>query len=94
MQELVEPGIRCSYKDPYSVCVYGECEVSLLAYVWERVCGLLFAHGISLSLQKVGCENVVGSPLQEDKCGVCGGDGTRCKTHRFNFTFTDKKGRA
>ncbi|KAK3564465.1 hypothetical protein QTP86_022641 [Hemibagrus guttatus] len=67
MQELVEPGSRCSYKDHYSVCVYGECE-------------------------KVGCENVVGSPLQEDKCGVCGGDGTRCKTHRFNFTFTDKKG--
>ncbi|XP_060741235.1 A disintegrin and metalloproteinase with thrombospondin motifs 2-like isoform X1 [Tachysurus vachellii] len=67
MQELVEPGSRCSYKDPYSVCVYGECE-------------------------KLGCENVVGSPLQEDKCGVCGGDGTRCKTHRFNFTFTDKKG--
>ncbi|KAK3535036.1 hypothetical protein QTP70_002210 [Hemibagrus guttatus] len=66
MQELVEPGSRCSYKDHYSVCVYGECE-------------------------KVGCENVVGSPLQEDKCGVCGGDGTRCKTHRFNFTFTDKK---
>ncbi|TSO15258.1 A disintegrin and metalloproteinase with thrombospondin motifs 2 [Bagarius yarrelli] len=67
MQELVEPGIRCSYKDPYSVCVYGECE-------------------------KMGCENVVGSPVLEDKCGVCGGDGTRCKTHRFNFTFTDKKG--
>lgn len=67
MQELVEPGSRCSYKDPYSVCVYGECE-------------------------KVGCENVVGSPLLEDKCGVCGGDGTKCKTHRFNFTFSDKKG--
>lgn len=57
-------------------------------------CDLLFAYGTSLSFQKVGCENVVGSPLQEDKCGVCGGDGTRCKTHRFNFTFTDKKGRA
>ncbi|XP_037396626.1 A disintegrin and metalloproteinase with thrombospondin motifs 2-like isoform X3 [Pygocentrus nattereri] len=67
MQELVEPGIRCSYKDPYSVCVYGECE-------------------------KVGCDNVVGSGLQEDKCGVCGGDGSKCKTHKFNFTFSDKKG--
>ncbi|XP_046705744.1 A disintegrin and metalloproteinase with thrombospondin motifs 2-like isoform X1 [Silurus meridionalis] len=67
MQELVEPGIRCSYKDPYSVCVYGECE-------------------------KVDCQNVVGSPILEDKCGVCSGDGTSCKTHRFNFTFADKKG--
>ncbi|KAI2657007.1 A disintegrin and metalloproteinase with thrombospondin motifs 2 [Labeo rohita] len=54
MQTLVEHGTRCSYKDPYSVCVYGDCE-------------------------KVGCDNVVGSALQEDKCGVCGGDGTKNK---------------
>ncbi|XP_050984214.1 A disintegrin and metalloproteinase with thrombospondin motifs 2 isoform X2 [Labeo rohita] len=67
MQTLVEHGTRCSYKDPYSVCVYGDCE-------------------------KVGCDNVVGSALQEDKCGVCGGDGTKCKTHKFNFTFVEKKG--
>uniref|UniRef100_A0A671SK74 ADAM metallopeptidase with thrombospondin type 1 motif 2 n=1 Tax=Sinocyclocheilus anshuiensis TaxID=1608454 RepID=A0A671SK74_9TELE len=67
MQTQVEPGTHCSYKDPYSVCVYGDCE-------------------------KVGCDNVVGSALQEDKCGVCGGDGTKCKTHKFNFTFVEKKG--
>ncbi|XP_058654418.1 A disintegrin and metalloproteinase with thrombospondin motifs 2-like isoform X3 [Onychostoma macrolepis] len=67
MQTQVEPGTRCSYKDPYSVCVAGDCE-------------------------KVGCDNVVGSTLQEDKCGVCGGDGTKCKTHKFNFTFVEKKG--
>ncbi|XP_059378241.1 A disintegrin and metalloproteinase with thrombospondin motifs 2-like [Carassius carassius] len=66
MQTQVEPGTSCSYKDPYSVCVYGDCE-------------------------KVGCDNVVGSGLQEDKCGVCGGDGTKCKTHKFNFTFVEKK---
>lgn len=49
MQELVEPGSRCSYKDPYSVCVYGECEVSLLAFVCLYVCDwavLPVAHGI------------------------------------------------
>ncbi|XP_066504808.1 A disintegrin and metalloproteinase with thrombospondin motifs 2-like [Hoplias malabaricus] len=67
MQELVEPGIRCSYKDHYSVCVYGECE-------------------------KVGCDNVVGSALQEDWCGVCGGNSTKCKTTRLNVTLPDKKG--
>ncbi|KAI4905145.1 hypothetical protein NFI96_011526, partial [Prochilodus magdalenae] len=67
MQKLVDPGIRCSYKDPYSVCVYGECE-------------------------KVGCDNVVGSTLQEDKCGVCGGNGTKCKNNKINFNFSDKKG--
>ncbi len=47
---------------------------------------------ICLSLQKVGCDNVFGSGLQEDKCGICGGDGTKCKTHKFNFTFVEKKG--
>ncbi|XP_059372003.1 A disintegrin and metalloproteinase with thrombospondin motifs 2-like isoform X3 [Carassius carassius] len=67
MQTLVKPGTRCSYKDPYSVCVAGDCE-------------------------KVSCDNVVGSALQEDKCGVCGGDGTKCKTHKFNFTFVEKTG--
>ncbi|XP_077103806.1 A disintegrin and metalloproteinase with thrombospondin motifs 2 isoform X2 [Siphateles boraxobius] len=67
MQTQVEDGTRCSYKDPYSVCVYGDCE-------------------------KVGCDSVVGSALQEDKCGICGGDGTKCKTHKFNFTFVEKKG--
>uniref|UniRef100_A0A8C1ZF26 ADAM metallopeptidase with thrombospondin type 1 motif, 2 n=1 Tax=Cyprinus carpio TaxID=7962 RepID=A0A8C1ZF26_CYPCA len=67
MQTPVEPGTRCSYKDPFSVCVAGDCE-------------------------KVGCDNVVGSALQEDKCGICGGDGTKCKTHKFNFTFVEKYG--
>ncbi|XP_073778387.1 A disintegrin and metalloproteinase with thrombospondin motifs 2 isoform X2 [Danio rerio] len=66
MQTLVEPGTRCSYKDPYSVCVYGDCE-------------------------KVGCDNVVGSALQEDKCGICGGNGTKCKTHKFDFTYEKKR---
>lgn len=27
-----------------------------------------------LPLQKVGCDGVIGSSKQEDKCGVCGGD--------------------
>ncbi|XP_072519287.1 LOW QUALITY PROTEIN: A disintegrin and metalloproteinase with thrombospondin motifs 2 [Salminus brasiliensis] len=67
MQDVVEPGLRCSYKDPYSVCVYGECE-------------------------KVGCDNVVGSGLQEDKCGVCGGDGTKCRIQRVNVNLSSKKG--
>ena len=28
MQRMVLDGTRCSYKDPHSVCVRGECEVS------------------------------------------------------------------
>lgn len=31
MQRMVLDGTRCSYKDPHSVCVRGECEVSDVA---------------------------------------------------------------
>uniref|UniRef100_A0A673Y5B8 ADAM metallopeptidase with thrombospondin type 1 motif 2 n=1 Tax=Salmo trutta TaxID=8032 RepID=A0A673Y5B8_SALTR len=66
MQRLVQDGTRCSYKDPYSVCVQGHCE-------------------------KVGCDGVVGSSQQEDKCGVCGGDNSSCKIIKGNFTRSAKK---
>ena len=29
---------------------------------------------------KVGCDGMLGSELTEDKCRVCGGDGTDCNT--------------
>ncbi|XP_034037077.1 A disintegrin and metalloproteinase with thrombospondin motifs 2-like isoform X2 [Thalassophryne amazonica] len=66
MQRMVLDGTRCSYKDPHSVCVRGECE-------------------------KVGCNGVVGSSKQEDKCGVCGGDNSNCKTFKDTITRTAKK---
>lgn len=34
----------------------------------------------ALSLQHVGCDRVLGSDLKEDKCRVCGGDGSTCET--------------
>ncbi|XP_077465027.1 A disintegrin and metalloproteinase with thrombospondin motifs 2-like isoform X2 [Stigmatopora argus] len=66
MQRMVQDGTRCSYKDPHSVCVRGECE-------------------------KVGCDGVVGSSKQDDKCGVCGGDSSSCKTFKDTITRTVKK---
>lgn len=30
MKRMVHDGTRCSYKDPYSVCVRGECEVKVI----------------------------------------------------------------
>ncbi|ESO94266.1 hypothetical protein LOTGIDRAFT_161484 [Lottia gigantea] len=30
--------------------------------------------------QQVGCDRVIGSFMKEDKCRVCGGDGSTCKT--------------
>ena len=29
---------------------------------------------------EVGCDKILGSPLQEDACGICAGDGTKCLT--------------
>nr|XP_057919058.1 A disintegrin and metalloproteinase with thrombospondin motifs 2 isoform X2 [Doryrhamphus excisus] len=66
MQRMVLDGTRCSYKDPHSVCVRGECE-------------------------KVGCDGAVGSSKQDDKCGVCGGDNSSCKTFKDTITRTVKK---
>jgi hypothetical protein len=44
-----------------------------------------------LPLQKVGCDGVIGSSKQEDKCGVCGGDNTHCKVVKGTFTRSPKK---
>uniref|UniRef100_A0A673M7I1 A disintegrin and metalloproteinase with thrombospondin motifs 2-like n=1 Tax=Sinocyclocheilus rhinocerous TaxID=307959 RepID=A0A673M7I1_9TELE len=66
MKRMVHDGTHCSYKDPYSVCVRGECE-------------------------KVGCDNVIASELEDDKCGVCGGDNSTCKIVKGNFTRSTRK---
>ncbi|XP_051525659.1 A disintegrin and metalloproteinase with thrombospondin motifs 3-like [Myxocyprinus asiaticus] len=66
MKQLVHDGTRCSYKDPYSICVRGECV-------------------------KVGCDREIGSSKVEDKCGVCGGDNSHCRTVKGTFTRTPKK---
>lgn len=66
MKQLVHDGTRCSYKDPYSICVRGDCV-------------------------KVGCDKEIGSNKVDDKCGVCGGDNSHCRTVKGTFTRTPKK---
>uniref|UniRef100_A0A3Q2EFS0 A disintegrin and metalloproteinase with thrombospondin motifs 2-like n=1 Tax=Cyprinodon variegatus TaxID=28743 RepID=A0A3Q2EFS0_CYPVA len=41
--------------------------------------------------EKVGCDGVVGSSKQEDKCGVCGGDNSSCETFKDIIMRTAKK---
>ncbi|KAH0615757.1 hypothetical protein JD844_026211, partial [Phrynosoma platyrhinos] len=41
--------------------------------------------------QKVGCDKEIGSNKAEDKCGVCGGDNSHCRTVKGTFTRTPKK---
>ncbi|XP_018524591.1 A disintegrin and metalloproteinase with thrombospondin motifs 3 [Lates calcarifer] len=40
---------------------------------------------------KVGCDREIGSNKVEDKCGVCGGDNSHCRTVKGTFTKTPKK---
>ncbi|XP_058919009.1 A disintegrin and metalloproteinase with thrombospondin motifs 10 isoform X3 [Kogia breviceps] len=39
-----------------------------------------FPHAHRCPPQHVGCDRVLGSDLREDKCRVCGGDGSACET--------------
>lgn len=96
MQRVVLDGTRCSYKDPHSVCVRGECEVSGVTRVWGRDGAASFPdlrmlNFLWLHEQKVGCDGTVGSSKQDDKCGVCGGDNSSCKTFKDTITRTAKK---
>ncbi|XP_075156811.1 ADAM metallopeptidase with thrombospondin type 1 motif B [Haematobia irritans] len=40
--------------------------------------------------RKVGCDWIVDSEKQEDRCGVCGGEGQDCKTVKYVFNDTLK----
>nr|XP_033783173.1 A disintegrin and metalloproteinase with thrombospondin motifs 2 isoform X3 [Geotrypetes seraphini]XP_033783174.1 A disintegrin and metalloproteinase with thrombospondin motifs 2 isoform X3 [Geotrypetes seraphini]XP_033783175.1 A disintegrin and metalloproteinase with thrombospondin motifs 2 isoform X3 [Geotrypetes seraphini] len=40
---------------------------------------------------KVGCDKVIGSSKQEDKCGVCGGDNSHCKVMKGLLSRVTKK---
>ena len=39
--------------------------------------------------QRVACDWGIDSTAQEDRCGVCHGDGTQCNTIRGNYTEPD-----
>uniref|UniRef100_A0A8C0UL25 ADAM metallopeptidase with thrombospondin type 1 motif 2 n=1 Tax=Cyanistes caeruleus TaxID=156563 RepID=A0A8C0UL25_CYACU len=39
----------------------------------------------------IGCDRVIGSTKQEDKCGVCGGDNSHCKVVKRTFSRVPKK---
>lgn len=76
------------------MCVRGECEVSGVTRAWGRDGAASFPDLLNflwLHEQKVGCDGVVGSSKQDDKCGVCGGDNSSCKTFKDTITRTAKK---
>lgn len=49
------------------------------------ICHISFC--LFLPLQQAGCDHVLNSKARNDKCGVCGGDNSSCKT--LAGTFND-----
>ncbi len=39
-----------------------------------------------MTIKSVSCDWGFDSEAQEDRCGICHGDGTQCLTNRANFT--------
>ena len=65
---------------------------TLLFPALGRVAQMCGKAGLSpIPLQKVGCDGVIGSSKQEDKCGVCGGDNSHCKVVKGTFSRSPKK---
>lgn len=64
-------------------------------FLSNRVLGFIkgkkSAHLLVSGFQKVGCNREIGSTKVEDKCGVCGGDNSHCRTVKGTFTRTPKK---
>ncbi|XP_054466288.1 A disintegrin and metalloproteinase with thrombospondin motifs 3 isoform X2 [Anoplopoma fimbria] len=73
-------------------------ETGDLAYMKQLVhdgtrCSYKDAYSICVRGEcvKVGCDREIGSIKVEDKCGVCGGDNSHCRTVKGTFTRTPKK---
>uniref|UniRef100_UPI0037E8B81C A disintegrin and metalloproteinase with thrombospondin motifs 3 n=1 Tax=Semicossyphus pulcher TaxID=241346 RepID=UPI0037E8B81C len=73
-------------------------ETSDIAYMKQLVhdgtrCSYKDAYSICVRGEcvKVGCDREIGSNKVEDKCGVCGGDNSHCRTVKGTFTRTPKK---
>ncbi|XP_047448506.1 A disintegrin and metalloproteinase with thrombospondin motifs 3 [Mugil cephalus] len=73
-------------------------ETSDVAYMKQLVhdgtrCSYKDAYSICVRGEcvKVGCDREIGSNKVEDKCGVCGGDNSHCRTVKGTFTRTPKK---
>lgn len=53
---------------------------------------LFHTLNILLCLQHVGCDNILESNVREDKCRVCGGDGSTCDAVEGFFNETSPRG--
>uniref|UniRef100_A0A3Q2PG62 A disintegrin and metalloproteinase with thrombospondin motifs 2-like n=1 Tax=Fundulus heteroclitus TaxID=8078 RepID=A0A3Q2PG62_FUNHE len=88
------------HPDPNKRCqLYCQSKETRAVVLMEKLvldgtrCSYKDPHSVCVrgACQKVGCDGVVGSSKQEDNCGVCGGDNSRCETFKETITRTAKK---
>lgn len=80
LENRVKDGTKCKLGSR-DACIAGVCKVSVIQPC--LVC-------INILLQKVGCDYVIDSEVEEDACGVCGGTGKSCTVMTFNITDVGK----
>lgn len=49
-------------------------------------CCVIAVETMSCPLQRLGCDNMLDSPQQEDSCLQCGGNGQSCYRVKSSFT--------
>ena len=54
--------------------------IKVLNMNYNNFCIEYYIVNLYYLILKVGCDGMLGSELTEDKCRVCGGDGTDCNT--------------
>ena len=67
----VADGTGCQAANTRAVCSQGSCQVHY------------FPSSHSRGVQVVGCDDIIGSSLRFDACGVCGGRGDTCDSAQF-----------
>ncbi len=55
-------------------------------------CSPALKHAACVSFQHVGCDNILSSDAKEDRCRVCGGDGSTCEVTEGLFNDSLPRG--
>ncbi|KAJ8286932.1 hypothetical protein GJAV_G00045040 [Gymnothorax javanicus] len=81
----------CLLDDPFEHDWPGVPVLPGINYSMDEQCRFDFGEGYKICTSKVGCDQKIASNKAEDKCGVCGGDNSHCRTIKGTLTRTPKK---
>lgn len=84
------------WSSPVSICMFVLVVSELFSFLVSQLVSDIFTYpyqSVSYSCPQghchvLGCDGVLDSTVQEDSCGVCGGDNSKC--HNITHTFHRK----